>query len=184
MIAPLEGILFLCGDEGISREDLKELLNLKEVELNDILEKLMYEYENDNRGIKLELFGDICKLVTKKEHANIYTKLVELDTSRPLSQTALEVLAIIAYNQPITRSRIDEIRGIGSSHIVRKLVFKDLIVEDSRSEQPGRPILYKTTSKFLDSLGLKTLKDLPVINENFEEDIEKDLFASKYTEVL
>lgn len=184
MTAPLEGILFLCGDEGISKDDLKEILELKETDLNNLIETLMYEYENNSRGIKLEVFGDLCKLVTKKEHANVYAKLVELDTNRPLTQAALEVLAIIAYNQPITRSRIDEIRGIGSSHIVRKLVVKDLIIEASRSEQPGRPILYKTTSKFLDSLGLKCLNDLPVIDENTSEENETDLFSSKYTESL
>lgn len=184
MTAPLEGILFLCGDEGISKDDLKEILDLKETDLNQLLENLTFEYENNNRGIKLEVYGDLCKLVTKKEHANIYAKLVELDTNRPLSQAALEVLAIIAYNQPITRSRIDEIRGISSSHIVRKLVVKDLIFEASRSEQPGRPILYKTTSKFLDSLGLKSLNDLPVIDENSTEENETDLFSSKYTETL
>lgn len=184
MIAPLEGILFLCGDEGISKDDLKEILDIKEVELSQLIENLSYEYENNNRGIKLEVFGDLCKLVTKKEYSSVYSKLVEIDTNRPLSQSALEVLAIIAYNQPITRSRIDEIRGISSSHMLRKLVVKDLIYEASRSEQPGRPILYKTTSKFLDSLGLKSLSDLPVIDENSLVENETDLFSSKYTEVL
>lgn len=182
MTAPLEGVLFLCGDEGITKEELKEILNLNNKELDELLEKLSFDYENATRGIKLEIFGDICKLVTKKEYSDTFSKLVEIDSNRPLSQAALEVLAIIAYNQPITRSKVDEIRGIGSSNLMRKLVLKDLIYEFDRSELPGRPILYKTTSKFLDSIGLKSLEQLPEIKEEDESKEEKDLFSSKYTE--
>ena len=104
--------------------------------------------------------------------------MVDSDT---LSEAALETLAIVAYNQPITRLVIDEIRGVSSSHIVRKLVSKNLICEIGRSETAGRPILYGTTSLFLDYFGLKTIKDLPQIEINID-DSEKDLYNSKYNE--
>lgn len=183
MIAQLEGLLFLCGDEGITTHDIKSILNLNDHNLQNLISSLKKDYENQERGLNLEVYGDICKLVTKKEHAEVYSKLVELEVSRPLSQSSLEVLAIIAYNQPITRSRVDEVRGIGSAHILRRLTSKNLIEEFGRSELPGRPILYKTTSKFLDSLGIKNLEELPKIDELEENSEEKDLFSSKYTEL-
>lgn len=104
-----------------------------------------------------------------------------LEDSDTLSESALEVLAIIAYNQPVTRAMIDEIRGISSSHMLRKLVYKDLIEEVGRSESAGRPILYGTTDLFLDYFGLKTLSELPTI-EKKEDDSVHELYHSKYVE--
>ena len=100
-----------------------------------------------------------------------------------LTQAALETLAIIAYNEPITRIEVDEIRGVSSSQMIRKLVAKDFIKEVGRSDAVGRPILYKTTSEFLDYFGLSTIDDLPKF-ENFvsENQEDTDLYHSKYTE--
>ena len=107
--------------------------------------------------------------------------MVDEEASETLSNSALETLAIIAYNEPITRVTIDEIRGVSSAHIVRKLVFKNLIKEVGKSELPGRPILYGVTDQFLDYFGLSSTKELPKIEieENFEE---KELYDSKYNE--
>ena len=100
-----------------------------------------------------------------------------------MSQAALETLAIIAYNQPITRVEIDELRGVSNVHILRKLLAKGLIKEAGKSTLPGRPNLYATTSEFLDYFGLSSISDLPtIINEPVEEDEEKELFSSIYKE--
>ena len=116
-----------------------------------------------------------------------YQKLLENKETHSLSQAALETLAIIAYNEPITRVQIDAMRGVGSTQIIRKLVAKGFIKEVGRSDLPGRPILYETTSEFLDYFGLSTIKDLPDMDsfidecENDNPD-DTDLYTSKYKE--
>ena len=107
----------------------------------------------------------------------------EKEANSLLSNAALETLAIIAYNGPVTRVEVDEIRGINSSHLVRKLLLKNLIKDVGRSDKPGRPILYNVTENFLDYFGLQSIEDLPKIEEKVEEDLEKDLFESKYKEL-
>ncbi len=110
--------------------------------------------------------------------------MVENPENNLLSSSALEVLAIVAYNQPITRVEIDEMRGVSSSHMVRRLVAKGLLKEAGKSTMPGRPNLYKTTSDFLDYFGLATLEDLPSIDMSKYDggEQEKDLFTSIYKE--
>ena len=114
------------------------------------------------------------------EYKEYYQKMVDIESDM-LSTSALETLAIIAYNQPIVRNQVDEIRGVDSSYNIRKLVLKGLIEEKGKSELPGRPILYGTTNKFLDHFGLESINDLPKIEEVEEKD-EVDLFESKYQE--
>ena len=179
----IEGILFLIGNEGISFNELKEILEIDEDKLNSEIEKLKATYESEDRGIKIALLGNKLKLVTKKEHKKYYEKLTEEEISATLSPAALETLVIIAYNQPITRVNIDEIRGVGSSHLVRKLLLKNLIKEMGKSDAPGRPNLYGTTDQFLDYFGLKSIDDLPEIEQITEDEEEKNLFESKYTEL-
>lgn len=125
--------------------------------------------------------GDAFKLTTKQEHKMYYEKLVVTPGTNKLSQAALETLAIIAYNQPISTSEVSEIRGVQSGQLIRKLVAKGLIKEAGKSDLAGRPNLYRTTSEFLDYFGLATIEDLPNVElkeENKEE--ETDLFNSIY----
>lgn len=183
MEAVLEGLLFVTGEEGLSLKKITEILEIDEDKLNSLIESLEKEYESDKRGIKLELLGNNLKLTTKKEHKEYYEKLVETDDTI-LSQASLETLAIIAYNQPITRIKVDEIRGIDSSYIIRKLLLKNLIKDMGRSDAPGKPILYGVTDSFLDYFGLSTIEDLPELEEIKDEDIETDLFESKYKEEI
>ena len=165
LVPVIEGILFLVGDEGISVEELKNILEVDEKTLAKNLTELKQEYEKENRGLKLDYLGNRFKLTTKKEHKKYYEKLKEEEISSTLSEAALEALVIIAYNQPITRVKVDEIRGVGSSHLIRKLLLMNLIKEMGKSDAPGRPNLYGTTDEFLDYFGLKTIKDLPEIKE-------------------
>ena len=181
LIPVLEGILFLVGDEGISKDKLKEVLDIDDKNLNKLIEELDKSYD-ENRGIKLEYLGEKYKLTTKKEHKEYYEKLTESEDSKTLTPAALETLVIIAYNQPITRVQIDEIRGVFSGNIIRRLVLKNLIKEIGKSDAPGRPNLYGTTDEFLDYFGLKSIDDLPKIEEEIIEEDEKNLFESKYTE--
>ena len=176
----LESLLFVVGDEGLSFEEIKNTLELDKLECEQIIESLSNDYTD--RGIELSLLGNRYKLTTKKENKEYIQKLVTLSDSDTLSEAALEILAIIAYNQPVTRSMVDEIRGISSSYIMRKLVYKNLICEVGRSESAGRPILYGTTPLFLDYFGLQNIKELPQI-EIEEKDEVKDLYNSKYKEV-
>lgn len=180
--AVLEGLLFVVGDEGLSLDKIKNILEVDEKEARELLTKLQKEYEKENRGIRISFLADTFKLTTKKEHIEYYQKLITTNASTNLSQAALETLAIIAYNQPITRVKVDEMRGIQSSFLIKKLLARDLIKVAGKSDLPGRPNLYKTTSEFLDYFGLATLSDLPDISITETPDDNIDLYKSKYTE--
>ena len=182
MKAVLEGLLFLVGEDGLDLNQMKELLNLNQNEIENLIIELQKDYSSNERGINLEFFGNKYKLTTKKEHKQFYERLVVEENSKELTQAALETLAIIAYNEPITRAEIDEIRGVASSHYLRKLILKDLVKELGRAETPGRPNLYGTTDNFLDYFGLKSKDELPKIDIEKQNIEEIDLFSSKYKE--
>lgn len=183
LVSVLESLIFVSGDEGLSLKQISEVLDIEEENVLNLINVLKNEYNSEKHGVSLELLGDHYKFVTKRECKEYLERLVENEESGILSQSALETLAIIAYNEPITRTQVDEIRGVNSSYVVRRLLLKDLIKESGRSELPGRPILYSTTSKFLDYFGLASLKDLPKIEFNNEEEVdEANLFESKYKE--
>ena len=182
LVGVLEGLLFINGSEGISFDSLLEIMNIDEIKLNELIDELKSNYSNPKRGIMLEMLGNKLKLVTKREHSKYYQNLVTKEQTSILSQSALETLAIVAYNEPITRIEIDEIRGVESSYIIRKLLSKNLIKEAGKSDLPGKPLLYETTDKFLDYFGLKSKEDLPKLVEVEELDEETDLFESKYKE--
>ena len=179
----LEGLLFVVGEDGITTTQIEEILEIDDNKLKEIVKELTLLYNDSNRGITLKVLGNKLKLTTKEEHKKYYEKLVEIDDTE-LSQAALETLAIIAYNEPITRVSVDEIRGISSSHMIRKLVSRELIEEKGRSESAGRPILYGVTDKFLDYFGLSSTSELPKLEEVEITEEEKDLFESKYKEIV
>lgn len=179
----LEGLLFVVGDEGITLDKIVEILDISKEEAKNLLKELKNSYESQDRGLRISYLGNAFKLTTKQEHKEYYQKLVENDDNNLLSQSALEVLAIVAYNQPITRIEIDEMRGVSSAHMIRRLVAKGLLKEAGKSTMPGRPNLYKTTSDFLDYFGLATIDDLPSIDlEKYQNEEEKELFTSIYKE--
>lgn len=179
----LEGLLFVTGEDGLSLEDIEKLLDLTKDETLDLLNQYENGLKDEKRGLKLVYLGNKYKLTTKEEHKEYYELLVDKVVSSTLSQSALEVLAIVAYNQPITVGQIDEIRGVSSRDMVRKLLFKGLIDLAGKSELPGKPMLYKTTNKFLDYFNLSSIDELPKIEiSNEMGDEEKDLFLSKYKE--
>lgn len=179
----LEGILFVMGDEGVDLKSLCEIMGLNETEVKDLLMRLKKSYEAEDRGLRISYLGDAFKLTTKQEHKEYYEKLVVNPGTNKLSQAALETLAIIAYNQPITTSEVSEIRGVASGQLIRKLVAKGLLKEAGKSDMPGRPNLYRTTSEFLDYFGLATIEDLPKVELKEESNAdETELFTSIYKE--
>ena len=185
--AVIEGLLFVVGDDGLGLEEISKILEISKDETKELIKELQNDYQSDSRGIRIDFLGDKLKLTTKKEHNMYYQKLLTTEDNNNLSQAALETLAIIAYNQPITRIKVDELRGISNSHIIRKLVAKGLIKESGRSNMPGRPILYETTSEFLDYFGLSSIDNLPDMRDFLEEEEkdtedEVDLYQSKYKE--
>lgn len=173
----LEGMLFVIGDEGLSIEEIICSLETDEKSAKDIIKDLEEDYKSNNRGLQLSLLGNKYKLTTKEEHKEYFENLANNSFSSTLTQAALEVLAIIAYNEPVTVGQIDEYRGVYSRDIVRKLVFRELVVQSGRSEMPGKPMLYKTTNKFLDYFNLSTLENLPEIIFKEENDEIKELYS-------
>ena len=182
MKAVLEGILFVVGDDGITIDEICNVLEIEEGVAKELILELKNDYLSKERGLRIDYLGNSIKLTTKKEHKEYYKKLIE-ESNHTLSQAALETLAIIVYNEPVTRMKVDEIRGIYSSQMIRKLVAKGFIKEVGRENSPGKPILYKTTDEFLDYFGLSSKDDLPRIEENIVDETETDLFLSKYKEV-
>ncbi len=181
-----EGLLFVVGEDGLTLNQLMDILGVDMDTVKQVLGNLKDKYESDDSGIRINFLGNTFKLTSKKEHKQYFQKLIENPESNILTQAALETLAIVAYNQPITRLQVDEIRGVSSSQMIRKLVAKGLLKEVGRSEGIGRPILYKTTSEFLDYFGLATIDDLPDIKNFVEENkdtTDTDLYHSKYQEV-
>ena len=184
MKAALEGLLFLVGDEGLTIENICEILDIKIFVAEELLSSLSRDYEDANRGIMIKKFGNLYKLATKSEYKDYYQKLSELSDIRTLSSSALETLAIVAYNEPITRLQVEELRGVSSSQMIRNLVAKEFIKEVGRSESLGRPILYGITNQFLDYFGLSSKEELPKPEEIEINTDDIDLYNSKYKEEI
>ncbi len=156
--AQLESILFVAsGPVTISR-----LATTLAMSQNDVREQLEYlEQLYSARGIRLQRNGQEVQLTSAPEAGEIVERFLGLETTSRLSQAALEVLAIVAYLQPVTRPQVDDIRGVNSEAALRTLLGKELVAEVGRRESPGRPILYGTTSGFLQAFGLASLEQLP-----------------------
>ena len=185
LVGTLERLLFISGEDGLSLSKIVDILKISPADALELIKSIQEEFKLDKHGILLEQFGDVYKFVTKKENNEYIKEMVECEENSHLSQSALEILAIVAYNEPITRSSIDEIRGVNSSYGVRKLLLKELIKEVGKSDLPGRPTLYGTTDRFLDYFGLTSKKDLPNLKliDNVDID-ETNLFESKYRESI
>lgn len=171
----LEAILFAYGEEGVSKEELSRTFNMDFEAFSSFLSGFQTTFAHESRGLECVVYGGIVKLITKSVNHDIIAELMNYEKTRQLSQAALETLAIIAYKQPITRVEIEEIRGVNSDMMCRRLEALDLIRESGRSDSIGRPILYEVTKSFMDVFKLHSLKELPKINLEAMED-ENDFF--------
>ena len=154
----VEAILFAAGYP-VKYEKLSEVIGLPQRDLRNLIESMSREY--DGRGIQLLLYPDTCQLTTKEVFAPYIREALGIKRGGNLSASSLEVLAVVAYNQPVTRAYIDTVRGVDSSYAVTSLLDKNLIEAVGRLDAPGRPMLYGTTDKFLRVFGLRSLADLP-----------------------
>ncbi|OUN07960.1 SMC-Scp complex subunit ScpB [Flavonifractor sp. An92] len=166
----IEAVLFASG-EPVGVERLCMALDLDRVSVDGACRRLADRYRFERRGMRLLQLGTSYQLCSAPEHAEVIRRALESRRPARLSQTALEVLAVIAYFQPITRAYIDQIRGVDSAYTVSMLVDRGLIEECGRLPVPGRPIQYRTTQAFLRSFGLSNLNDLPDLpNVSTEEE--------------
>lgn len=166
----IESILYTVGSEGVELSSLKKVLNIPTADIKNTLKEMAKEMSDDeNCGLCIKVFGEKYYLLTKEKNHEFLAKLVDIKTRNPLTPALLETLAIIAYNQPCTRTKIEEIRNIDPSFAVDRLIELGLIVNTGRADTPGNPYLYEVTQKFFELFGIKSLKDLPPIEEiNFD----------------
>ena len=165
-----ESMMFLWGEE-LPAKTAGEIFNLTEAEAIECFEELKKEYEENRRGIRIRRVGNSFQFVTAPENADYLERLCTPVRKRRLTQSALEVLAIVAYRQPVTRGQIEEVRGIRCDRVLEGLVRRELIEEKGRSDAIGRPVLYGTTDTFLKHFGFESINELPDI-EDIEEAIE------------
>lgn len=158
----IEAILFSAGDP-VDIKRLSEALELPESSVQTQLDILMGEYAELDRGITVIRLNDSYQMVTVKAYAPQVRKAMDLRRNIPLSQAAMEVLAVIAYNQPVTKSFVEQVRGVDCSGVIGSLTTKGLIEERGRLELPGRPLLYGTTDHFLRCFSISSLDELPPI---------------------
>ena len=157
-------MLFVWG-EPLPAGEAAQVVGLSEKEAVRIFEELRDEYFMQQRGIQIRRINKSYQFVTKPENADAIRQLCTPVRVRRLSQAALEVLAIIAYRQPVTKGQMDEIRGVKCDRVVEGLLKKGLVRERGRAQSVGRPMLYGTTDRFLEQFGFESLKDLPEIDD-------------------
>lgn len=180
--AVLEGLLFASGDEGITKSDIAKVMDVSNEAVHHLLEELKFDYEHVNRGMIIIESNGTFQLTTKPEHSHYYKKMLQSPRSTKMSQATLETLAIIAYEQPITRTEIEEIRGVNSDYAVQTLLTRSLVESVGRKDTIGRPMLFGTSTEFLTYFGIASLKELPPLPFDInQEDVrqEADLFLNK-----
>lgn len=178
----IESILFAVA-EPVKLEKLALVLEIDVDTAKQILDKMSKSYESKKRGIIIREVDGSYQLSTKPENYHYLKRMVEPRKQQELSRAAFEVLAIIAYNQPVTKAKIDSIRGVSSERAIQTLLERELICEAGRMEVTGRPIIYEVTQDFFKSFGIKSLDDLPILeieeqkadNTKSEENMEVNL---------
>ena len=164
MKSAFESMMFVWG-EPLDVKAAADVFDITKQEAYDLFKELQAEYEQEGRGIVIREINKTFQFVTREENADYIERLCTPVKARRLSQSALEVLAIVAYKQPVTKGEIEAIRGIKCDRVMEGLMKKDLVCEKGRSEAVGRPILYGTTDTFLKNFGFSSLKELPPIDD-------------------
>lgn len=179
-----ESMMFTWG-EPLEVKAAAEVFNISKEEALGYFLELAEEYEQEGRGIVVRRINQAFQFVTREENADYIKSLCTPVKMKKLSQSALEVLAIVAYKQPVTKGMIESVRGIKCDRVMEGLLKKDLICEKGRSEAIGRPILYGTTDTFLRNFGFSSIKDLPEIEdiENIISGVDTDDIESQKDEL-
>ena len=171
--ATVEAILFAAG-EPVEIEKLSEVLGVETEILEQVLLNLEAELDERNSGICLLKLENKYQLASRLEYADVIRDTLELRKNTPLSAAAFEVLAVIAYNQPVTKSFVEQVRGVDCSGVIATLCQKKLIEEKGRLDLPGRPLIYGTTPDFLRCFSISSLDELPPLPENEEKESEEN----------
>lgn len=173
-IATVEAVLFAAA-EPIEYSKLALVLGMNDEQILLIMDELKKKYDSEDSGICLLQLDQKYQLCSKKEYVEAVRNVLDLKRNTPLSQAAFEVLAIIAYNQPITKPYIEQIRGVDCSGVVNTLCQRGLVEEKGRLDVPGRPVLYGTTPDFLRCFSLNSLDDLPELPQNDRDILMSDV---------
>lgn len=174
--AAVEAILFASGSP-VEPEKIAQAIEMKPSQTEKLILELMDDYKKQERGIRIIKLNKSYQMVSAKKFAPEIRKVMDLRRNTPLSQAALEVLAVVAYNQPVTKAFVEQVRGVDCSGVLGSLTTKGLVEEKGRLELPGRPLLYGTTENFLRCFNLESLENLPPLpesdkNENSENNEE------------
>lgn len=183
LVTAFEAVLF-SGGEPISIDRFTRVFDITPETVVEVMQMLEKRLSGKKSGIKLVRMENTYQLATKNEYAEYIKKMFDIKRRTPLSSAALEVLAVVAYNQPVTKSFIEQVRGVDCSGVVTTLVEKELIEERGRLELPGKPLLYGTTKNFLRCFGISDLTELPPLpkNENAEESTAEQIPIEDETE--
>ena len=179
--AIVENIL-LASDQPVTPDDLQSTLmnGTEKAELRSLLQELQEEYQS--RNLRIDEVAGGYQLCTRTEYSDWIRKFLKLDKTTKLSQPSLDTLAIIAYKQPLTKQEVEEIRGVDCGGVIRTLLDKKIVALAGRKKVPGRPIMYRTTRKFLEYFGLKDLADLPTL-EDLQDELQGELESNVQEEM-
>ncbi|QDI89905.1 SMC-Scp complex subunit ScpB [Salicibibacter halophilus] len=177
----LETLLYVSGDEGLEAAHASDVLGIDRAQVIHELQNLASRFEAEARALAILQFGSRFQMTTRPEFSDYVQRYAAPPQRGKLSQAALETLAIVAYQQPVTRAAIEDIRGVNADRAIATLTGKGLIEEGGRLKGAGRAILYETTVRFLDVFHLASLNELPSVTDE-EEAEQMDLFSSGYRE--
>lgn len=159
--AIVESLLFAAG-EAVELDRIADIVDVDKKSLREIIKKMMDAYNYEKRGIRIIRLEDSYRMCTRGEYKEYVSMLMKPPRKMQLSNAAIEVLAIVAYKQPVTRATIEHIRGVNCDYIVNRLIERKFIAEVGRlKDAPGRPILFGTTNEFLQTFGIESISDLP-----------------------
>ncbi len=167
----LEAILFASG-EPVALERIADVLEIDKPSAEKIMHNLSDRFNSENSGIRIVSLEDGWQMCTRPEYADKVRAALDMRRNMPLSQAALEVLAVVAYNQPVTKAFVEQVRGVDCSGVLASLTAKGLIEERGRLELPGRPLIYGTTPDFLRCLGISSLDELPPVDNGGEDEAD------------
>ena len=169
--AIIEAVLFAMGDS-VELSKLTHVLEMEPQKIRDIIAKMNEKYQEEDRGISIIELEDSYQLCTKPDLYEYLIKVAKAPRKYVMSDTLLETLSIVAYKQPVTRLEVEKIRGVSCDHAINRLLEFNLIQELGRLDAPGRPLLFGTTEEFLRTFGVKSLGDLPTLNQEQLDDFK------------
>ena len=171
--AAVEAVIFACGTP-VEAQRIAQALDISSDEVLKICGQLMDEYEKEGRGIRIVRLNDSFQMCTVEEFAQPIRTVLDLRRNTPLSQAAAEVLAVIAYNQPVTKAFVKQVRGVDCSGVISGLISRQLIEEKGRLELPGKPLVYGTTEHFLRCFNISSIEELPPLPNDEEDNDENE----------